>query len=316
MVVEPHRGIGSRSHESDSLESAPSNHVHPVVGPARAALHAPASSWPTTCPTARHARPHRAVVVVPPTLTGPETKAVNLLVEDVTRRAGVKWQVAKHGRAKSAVVAVGPIKAAGRRRAVRQVDRRTGDALKPEGFHIRPGRRPGRARRRQRRARRALRRRPAAPRAAHEPGPRPRARRASSVATGPNVSAPRPPARLSAQDQLLRRLGPAPVGAVHPRPGRLRHQRRRADSAALRRRRRQPALPAAADGDDGRHVAAARRLRPGRLDLVSGDGHGLLRSEDRRVRARGVGRGLPQAAADRRGLRARRRPGPHAAQAS
>ena len=47
----------------------------------------------------------------------------------------------------------------------------------------------------------------------------------------------------------------ADVGAVHPRPGGLRHQRHRADSAALGRRRRQPALPAAADRDDGRHVA-------------------------------------------------------------
>ena len=49
------------------------------------------------------------------------------------------------------------------------------------------------------------------------------------------VSAPRPPARLSPQDQLLRRLGPRPVGAVHPRPRRLRHQRHRADPAAFRR---------------------------------------------------------------------------------
>ncbi len=35
----------------------------------------------------------RAVVVAPPELTGPERKAVELLVEDVTRRAGVRWKV-------------------------------------------------------------------------------------------------------------------------------------------------------------------------------------------------------------------------------
>ena len=39
----------------------------------------------------------------------------------------------------------------------------------------------------------------------------------------------------------------ADVGAVHPRPGRLRHQRDRADPAALGRCSRQPALSAAAD---------------------------------------------------------------------
>ena len=55
---------------------------------------------------------------------------------------------------------------------------------------------------------------------------------------------------------------------------------------ALRRRRRQPALPPPADGDDDRDVAAGRRVRPRRLDLVSGDGRGLHRPRDGRVRAR------------------------------
>ncbi len=83
------------------------------------------------------------------------------------------------------------------------------------------------------------------------------AARAARPGLGPEVSAPRPSAWLSAQDQLLRRLGPAAVGAVHPRPGRLRHQRHRADPAPIRRRRRQPAFSAAAAGDDGRHVAGS-----------------------------------------------------------
>ena len=89
----------------------------------------------------------------------------------------------------------------------------------------------------------------------------------------------------------------------------------RADPAALRRRRRQPALPAAAAADDGRDVADRRRLRPRRLDLVSGDGRGLRRPEDGRVRAEGVGRGVQAPAADRRRLRPRRRPRPHRAEA-
>ena len=55
-------------------------------------------------------------------------------------------------------------------------------------------------------------------------------------------AAPRPSARLPAEDQLLRRLDRRDVGAVHPRPGRLRQQRHRAHPAAFRRRRRQPAL--------------------------------------------------------------------------
>ena len=76
------------------------------------------------------------------------------------------------------------------------------------------------------------------------------------------------------------------MGAVHPRPGDLRHQRRRADPSPVGRRRRQPPLPPSAAGDDGRHVAAARRLRPGRLDLVSRDGQGLLRPRDRGLRLR------------------------------
>ena len=54
---------------------------------------------------------------------------------------------------------------------------------------------------------------------------------------------PRPSARLPAQDQLLRRLDRRAVGAVHPRPRRLRHQRHRADSAALRRCADSPHFP-------------------------------------------------------------------------
>ena len=56
------------------------------------------------------------------------------------------------------------------------------------------------------------------------------------VTSAPQASATRPSARLPAQDQLLRRLVAAHLGAVHPRPGGVRHQRGGADSSALRRR--------------------------------------------------------------------------------
>jgi hypothetical protein len=81
----------------------------------------------------------RAVVVTPPTLTGPETKAVELLIEDVTRRSGVKWRVARGWPGeKTPVVAVGPVNSADTfagpfARSMADV----GHTLKPEGFHIR-----------------------------------------------------------------------------------------------------------------------------------------------------------------------------------
>ena len=111
------------------------------------------------------------------------------------------------------------------------------------------------------------------------------------------VSAARAPAGLPPQEQLLRRLGPADVGAVLPRPGRLRLQRHRVDPAALGRRCGQPAFPSAADGDDAGHVPRRRFLWPGCVDLVSGDGQGLFRPEDRRVRAARMGRSLREVAA-------------------
>ena len=131
------------------------------------------------------------------------------------------------------------------------------------------------------------------------------------IASGPKYRAPRASARLSAEDEFVRRLVGADVGAVHPRSGGLRHQRGRADSAAHRRRGRQPAFSAAADADDGRDVAAAGPVRPRRLDLVSGDGRRLFQSRDGGEGPRRMGRRLPAVAADRRGFRSRRRSGPH-----
>ena len=166
----------------------------------------------------------------------------------------------------------------------------------------------------QRRPRRAVRRRASAALAAHDQR-RGHAARRSAHRDRAESAASRPPVGLPAQDQLLRRLDGGHVGAVHPRPGRIRHECHRADPAALGRRRRQPALPAAADADDDRDVAAGRRLRDRPLDLVSGDGPRLLRPQDGRVRLERVERRLPPVAAHRCGVRSRRRSRPHPAQA-
>ncbi len=46
----------------------------------------------------------RAVVVTPPARTGPERKAVELLVEDVARRSGIRWKVLSHWPAEPVLV--------------------------------------------------------------------------------------------------------------------------------------------------------------------------------------------------------------------
>ena len=175
---------------------------------------------------------NRAVVVVPDGLSGPENKAVRFLVEEVRARSRDRL-----GRVAPLAERCGP-----RRRGRPGPSPPLGDEPGPRAAS-RPGPRP-------RTPRRASGSVPwtedAA--AAARAGRRQRCPRASSSASagccvtlrmspgkvalpeaarpglGTQVPAPRPPARLSAQDQLLRRLGPAPVGAVHPRPGRLRHQ--------------------------------------------------------------------------------------------
>ena len=83
----------------------------------------------------------RAVVVTPASLSGPEKKAVTLLVEDVTRRAGVRWEVVHQwpgGKSAGAVVAVGPVSAlndfAGPFAASLGA---AGQPKRPEGFRIR-----------------------------------------------------------------------------------------------------------------------------------------------------------------------------------
>ena len=149
-------------------------------------------------------------------------------------------------------------------------------------------RRARRARRRRRSARGPLRSGPNASRAEDFEG----AGHASQEPANrdqPEVPAARPPTGLSPQDELVRRLGPAAVGTLHPRPGDLRRQRRRAAPPAHRRRLVQPAFPAPAHGDDDRDVEAARRLRHGRLGLVSGDGPRLFQARGRGGGTQGMG---------------------------
>ena len=161
----------------------------------------------------------------------------------------------------------------------------------------RSGRRPRGPRRRQRRARRALRRRPAAPRAADDAGPGPRCPAGFDVAT-----APRYPLRghqlgyrpktnsydgwdLAQWEQYIRDLAVFGTNAIELIP------------PALRRRRRQPALPLP---PMEMMVEMSRLADEYGLDVwiwYPAMDRGLLRPEDGRVRAQGVGRGLPQAAA-------------------
>ena len=216
----------------------------------------------------------RAVVVIPPTLSGPEKKAVSLLVEDVTRRAGVKWQVTSRWPGeKAAVVAVGPVKAA--EAFTGPFAKSIGDAsrpLKPEGFHIRTeadgpavlvaGNDPrgvlfgvGRLLRELRTTEgRVLvpagfnvTTSPVYPLRGHQLGYRPKTNSYDAW-------------DLARWERYIRDLAIFGTNAVELIPPRSDDD---ADS---------PHFPLPADRDDGRHVAAARRLRPGRLDLVSGDG--------------------------------------------
>ena len=54
-----------------------------------------------------------------------------------------------------------------------------------------------------------------------------------NISTAPEVSATRTPARVPPENELVRRLGRADLGAIHQGPGRVRDECRRADTAAF-----------------------------------------------------------------------------------
>ncbi len=105
-----------------------------------------------------------------------------------------------------------------------------------------------------RRARRPVWSRPVAPRTSNDarPGACSRGLDAQNLATIPD---PRPSARLSTQDQLIRRLGPTAMGSLYPRARDLWRQQRRTDPPEVRRRQRQPALSPPTSRNARRHVA-------------------------------------------------------------
>ena len=261
----------------------------------------------------------QAVVVVPDGLSSTESKAVHVLVDEVRKRSRIGWDTIIRWPTRSVpVIAVGPARLLDsfpneyRQRVSSQPAGKEQDGFRIQtvneaggvpivavvgndarGLLFGIGRLCAELR--------------IAPSRVVLPG-------SLNLASAPKISAPWAPARLSTQDQFIRRLGPAAMGAIHPRAGRLRHECDRVDPAAVRRRCRQPAFSHASAGDDGGHVRTLRRLWPGRLDLVPGDGRRLLRSQDGRARTSGVGRSLQEVASNRRGLRAGGRPRPHPSQ--
>ena len=234
----------------------------------------------------------RAVIVGPASPTLQEQTALRVLVEEVEKRTLVKLPLSaevKGGIGSRPVIAVG---------TAANLKGRAGDIPGglpstappgPEGYviHVEPARQSGRRHHRRRRhTRHVVRRRPSAARNAHGEGEdrsRGHIRAAPPDRLGPadrhraESEAARPSARLSPEDQLLRRLGRRAVGAVHPRPRDLRHQRRRVHPADFGRRGGQSAFSASADRHDDRDVAHRRQLRSRRVDLVSGARKGLRR---------------------------------------
>ena len=105
------------------------------------------------------------------------------------------------------------------------------------------------------------------------------------------------------------RLDRCRVGAVHPRAGDLRRQRRGSDSAGFRRCPRLRPLPAAADRHDAGGIRNRRPLRRRPVDLVSRPGVRLRRRCDGTPRPRRLARGVRRLAPDRRRVHSRRRSG-------
>ncbi len=80
----------------------------------------------------------RAVIVAPKSLTGPENRAVAMLIEEVEKRAGLRWTRSDSWPdANTPVIAVGPIRDARLFAGTHGAALATADARKPEAYHIR-----------------------------------------------------------------------------------------------------------------------------------------------------------------------------------
>src|SRR5215469_3295379 len=75
----------------------------------------------------------QAVVVVPPDLSNPETKAVTMLVEEVLKRTQIRWPVVEERPADAGQV----IQVTGYRGQVTGEEGKKEEELKPEGYSIR-----------------------------------------------------------------------------------------------------------------------------------------------------------------------------------
>ena len=143
-----------------------------------------------------------ATVVAPANLTGPERKAVALLVDSVRERTRITWPVAAGDPGQGTPV----VRIARSSRCIETPRRRLSSRL------LRKRRRDHR----QRRARRTVRRRRLAARARNAPrlgDPAPSARRHHRA----QIPAARPSTRLSSEDQFLRRLERARCGSSYIR---------------------------------------------------------------------------------------------------
>ena len=264
----------------------------------------------------------RAVVVVPDGLSGPENKAVQLLVEEVRARSGITWDVSLRWPSGAVpVVAIGPA------RLLRDgyepgadahpaPARRPGMPARASGsapWTIRGRGTPGGAGRRQRCPRRPLRRRPAAATLRMSPG---------KVALPDRLdlaSAPQYPLRghqlgyrpktnsydawdLPQWERYIRDLAVFGTNAIELIPPRSDDD---ADSPHFPR----PPLEMMA-GMSGSAPTTAWTSGSG-IPAMDAD---YADPKTVELALEGVGRGLPEAAPDRRGLRARRRPRPHPAQ--
>jgi hypothetical protein len=208
----------------------PSTALQLVIGWMVVTLHAAAAE---SAATARAIDVTGATVVVPPGMSGPEKKAVQMLIEEAEKRSQVRWPVnERSAEAGPAVVFLGQREALVRSYPALAAALPAGGNRLPEGYQITSDA-SGRvivagndARGVLFGAGRLLRL------LDYSPG---RLTLASGRESGhrATLSAARPSARVPAEDKFLRRLGRRAVGAVHSRSDCVRRECNRGNPAAL-----------------------------------------------------------------------------------